>query len=114
MTSLEFIKREIKNQKETIDIAKEYIKAGILIFPAEKINKENLKCMEEQLKTLQQIKTDLEAWEVVKLKEVDLYDVIHTTNYKQYKSENVDLLKEYFLTQQEYEIIKRALEVDDA
>lgn len=65
------------------------------------------------IEQLQQAKTYLEAWEVVKLKEVDLYDVIHTTNYKQYKSENVDLLKEYFLTQQEYEIIKKALEAED-
>lgn len=63
------------------------------------------------IEELDQIKDILEAWEVVKLKEVDLYDVIHTTNYKQYKSENVDLLKQYFLTQQEYEIIKKALEL---
>lgn len=96
MTSLEFIEKEIKYEKERIKIWDSKLKSS------------------QTLTHLQQIKNDLEAWEVVKLKEVDLYDVTHTTNYKQYESENVDLLKEYFLTQQEYEIIKKALEVDDA
>lgn len=120
MTSLEFIKREIKNQKETIDIAKEYIKAGILIFPAEKINKENLKCMEEQLKTLQQIKTDLEAWEVVKNKGVDmiifmLYDG-NLEKYNDYVKSSLENECDYekcLLTQDNCEKLKKALGLDN-
>lgn len=113
MTNLEFIEILIEKTKKQIEL---HTMAVNSIHSVDFIDfhKENLKENKIKLQILEQIKTDLEAWEVVKLKEVDLYDVIHTTNYKQYESENVDLLKQYFLTQQEYEKIKKALEVEDA
>ena len=110
MTSLEFVKsrikffeEKIKEEEQELKIMKTEDKHIISYY------NNHIDILKEKKEIYGQIKVELEAWEVVKLKEVDLYDVIHTINYKQYKSENNDLLKEYFLTQKEYEIIKKAL-----
>lgn len=69
MTNLEFIEVLIKEDKEVIELMKKMIAEydNDDKFPSiMKLNEENLKCVEEQLAQLQQIKTDLEAWEVVK------------------------------------------------
>lgn len=109
MTNLEFINKEIERTKTSCDS----FKIDYEFFHRDS-DKRDYEKLEEKLYYLQQIKTDLEAWEIVKLKEVDLFDIICSTDYKQYKLENDDLLKQYFLNKKEYETIKKALEVDDA
>lgn len=112
MNSLEFIEKEINTYKQIKEQA-------ILKIPDEDdeiqlyLLQKRIDFINERLPILEQIKSELEAWEIAKSKEVDLYDVIHTTNYKQYKSENENLLKQYFLNQQEFETLKKALDVEE-
>ena len=111
MTSLEFIEKEIKNAKELLQRL-EKLKVNSNKYELQ-LNEVLEKDTQEKLFYLYQIKAKLEAWEIVKSKEVDLYDVIHTTDYEQYKLENEDLLEQYILDQLEYETIKKALEVEE-
>lgn len=60
------------------------------------------------IEQLEQIKTILEAWEICKNKKVDIYDIIHCSNAEIY---NCGLFEEYCLTQEEFEKIRKALEL---
>ena len=111
MTNLEFIEDEIKVLTKRI---KELKEEEDLHWNYEHED-EALECdfqieeYEDLLKKFQQIKAELEAWEICKSKQVDLYDVIHTTNYKQYKLENINLLEQYLLTKKEYETVQKSI-----
>lgn len=110
MTNLEFINEKIKETKQSI----RHWEMQLENYTNEEVLTKCLNKRKEELKNLLQIKTELEAWGIAISKKVDLYDIIITVDYKQYESENNDLLKEYFLNKKEYEIIKKALEVENA
>lgn len=115
MTNLEFIESRIKFFEEKIKEEEQEFK---IMKTEDKhiINSYNnhLDILKEKKEIYEQIKTVLEAWKIAISKEVDLFDVIYTIDYKQYKSENNDLLKQYFLNKKEYEIVKKALEAENA
>ena len=68
MTNLEYTEKAIKVLKKDIDFMKKVVDESNKFPTIKKIHEENLKCMEKQLQTVQQIKAKLEAWEVVKKK----------------------------------------------
>lgn len=103
MNSLEFIDEEIKRYKAVVSITlgdkKSYYKKVII--------------------HLQQIKAELEAWEVVKNKGVDMpMFMLYYDNLEKYNNFIISSLEgeAYYerrlLTQQEYETLKKALEVN--
>lgn len=112
MNSLEFINQNIFECKNHI----EHLEIKIIEdkkYPSlVKYHKERIEELKPILKQLQQIKTVLEAWEISKTKQVDLYDIIHTANYEIYKLQNDDLLKQYILTNEEYKLLKEVLKYD--
>lgn len=96
--TIEIVDREIKFLEEQI------IKYEIHLFAFPQLNVENrLEEMKEDLQTLEQIKCELEAWEVVKkyCKEKSINGIVfeHIINVSH--------------TKQNYEIVKKALEVED-
>lgn len=62
------------------------------------------------IEQLEQIKIILEAWEICKNKKADIHDIIYCSNAEIY---NCGLFEEYCLTQEEFETLKKALEVKD-
>lgn len=99
MTNLEFINKEIAI---TTSKYQQHLKLNHTAFAIKD---------EKRLQTLQQIKTVLEAWEICKNKKVDIHDIIHCSSLEVF---NCYLCKEFQLTKEEYEKIKKALEVEDA
>lgn len=95
MTSLEFIKKEIKKSKEFLDKAIRYNLPTCI------------KNEKEKLQTLQQIKFELEAWEVVKssISKEHLEDSQIRTMFGENPFMNI--------TEEEKLIVKKALEVED-
>ena len=104
MNSLEFIDEEIKRYKTVVRITsgdkKSYYKKAV--------------------NHLQQIKTILEAWEVVKNKDVDIFMfMLYYDNLEEYNNYVKETLEgkagyeKYLLTQQEAETLKKALEVNE-
>lgn len=107
MNSLEFINQEIMcTQKE-----ENIVKIQIESTPNDRELQSQLKLIQECLSCLQQIKCVLEAWEVVKNKSVDMHDVIHCSNLEVF---NCCLYEKYQLTEEEYNKVKKALEVDNS
>lgn len=93
MSNLKFIEKEIEDLKSLLELD------DVLC----EITDNDYKYYTEQLQTLQQIKTILEAWEIVK------QDFIVTW-------ENPDIANGYYLKyfgDTEYETIKKALEVKE-
>lgn len=107
MISLEFIEKEIKNSKEFLDRA---IRYNLPIC---------IKNEKEKLHNLQQIKSVLEAWEVVKNKGVDMFIfMLYYNNLEEYNNYIKSLegecdYEKLLLTQEEANSIKKALEVED-
>jgi hypothetical protein len=107
MTSLEFIEKEIRELKFQINYIKSNMKKYI-DFRTEgqlEIDMRQLK-----INHLQQIKSQLEAWHIVKNKSVDLYDIKTSQDTEEF---NCDLYTEYQLTEEEFNKLKKALEVGD-
>lgn len=99
MNSLEFIEEEIKNKKNVLDEELDENELFILSL----IEEDYLGRLNDELQQLEQIKTILEAWEVVKRykKELSVNGIIfeHIINVSH--------------TKQDYEKVKKALEVED-
>ena len=110
MNSLEFIKKEIRKTQRSIS----FVSNNLELLNENKITPDfllaRLESLNNRLIYLQQIKAELEAWEVAKNKCVDIHDIINCSNLEVY---NTLLYKEYQLTEKEYQIIKKALEVNN-
>ena len=107
MNSLEFINKLIEDYKDS----KERFLDNLKRYPNEEVFTKCVKSCEQRLQTLQQIKTELEAWEVVKRK-----GFIFTKEEKNQligNTWNIYRLSSRELNNKEYEIIKKALEVKD-
>lgn len=59
---------------------------------------------------LQQIKSELEVWEIAKAKEIDLYDVITSQDVEEF---NCDLYIDYQLTEEEFNKLKKEMEGEE-
>lgn len=97
MNSLEFIKKEIENLKSLLELD------DVLCDLDYKF------CI-DRLQTLEQIKTKLETWEIIKNKKVDttlLLKVKGVLEYNLHISEGKEKLKEI-----EFNTVKKALEVE--
>lgn len=64
-----------------------------------------------KINSIDQLINILEAWEVVKNKSVDIHDVIHCSSLDVF---NCGLYEKYQLTEEEYNKVKKALEVENA
>lgn len=109
MNSLEFIERLKEKEESMIKTYEEYFKTDKTKFDKQ-ITKGYIQNHQKNIVYLNQIKEELEAWEVVKNKSVDMHDIIHCSSLEVF---NCCLYKDYQLTEQEYKIIKKALEVKD-
>ena len=114
MNSIEYIDKLIKLEKENLDYHKKLLKDNPDY--AKEINS-TIKLLEKDYNTLQQIKTELEAWEVVK--EKFFIDIIERDNdYKigfEPKTPIINGKVTRFAQLDNYKgtIIKKALEVKD-
>lgn len=106
MNSLEFIEELINNIETNIYITESVLKTYDEDSDDEEevnILKNNLEYLKERLKYSKQIKTELEAWEIVKkyVKEVSINGIVfeHIINVSH--------------TKQNYDIVKKALGVKD-
>lgn len=112
MNSLQFIDELIENIKDYISIGEAELKIYTDLGDDEEISrvKYNLEYLKERLKSLNLIKTELEAWEVVK-ENVNVYG--HT--YGSELIEYVQITEEQLPDQKHIDIIKKAkaLEVKD-
>lgn len=110
MNNLEWINEQIKKSDKEI----EYLEIKIIEdkkYPTlVEFHKERIEELKPILNHLLQIKTILEAWEIAKAKEIDLYDVITSQDTEEF---NCDLYKDYQLTEEEFNKLKKALEVED-
>jgi len=97
MTNLEFINKEIEKIKELLELE------DVLCLK----NDEDYKFWYDRLKMFQQIKSKLEAWEIVKNKNVDILEFIACANIGIYNKGVV--YKSHQLTKDEYDKIKKAL-----
>lgn len=105
MNSLKFIEKEIKHWKKVIE---------------HQPSSNNIqKHLNDKLQTLQQIKSELEAWEIVKNKGVDmLIFMLYYDNLEEYNNYIKSLegecdYEKCLLTQEEANSIKKALEVEE-
>lgn len=97
MNSLEFINQEIEYLNNKIKYFKEE--------PYTSFGRNYINYCEEKLEMFQQIKTELEAWEVVKKD-----DVMSHICYCLASGQSINFHR---LTEENREIIKKALEVQD-
>ena len=107
MSSLEFIEKEIKELEFKIN----YIKSNMekyIDFRTEGQLEVDMKQL--KLKYLQQIKFILEAWEIAKEHKVDLFHIEMLDTAEEF---NYDLVSQYQLTEEEFNKLKKALEVED-
>lgn len=111
MNSLEFIEKIIKNIETALTEDKRVYQLYLLKNNIDK-NKilknldENIKHREESLQTFQQIKVELEAWEVIK------------KHFEYHEGDVFNCFKEGFvqttkLNSKDFEIIKKAVEVNN-
>ena len=107
MNSLEFIEKEIEDRKENVKHWEKQLER----YPNDEVFTRGLNKSKEQLETLQQIKSALEAWEVVK----------HTIYKRKMGEESfIQVMGGVYNEGQcwtsginPYEIIKKALEVEE-
>ena len=117
MTKLEFIDKYIELLKTNIESSKELARIYYANDDYEfgKIEEENRVGYEEELEMFQQIKQDLEAWEVIKkclfvgTDSWDEYSKEDSFDYIGFTVDGIHPLREF--TFKEIEIIKKALEV---
>ena len=111
--SLKFIDKEIQRINNIIRVTKN----DITFMGENKRDTSQLQVkvivLEDHLNSLNQIKTILEAWKVVKDKKVDIYEIVNSIDFNQLKTTQEDYLKCYQLNEQEYNTIKKALKVKD-
>lgn len=107
MNSLEFIEKEIKTTKKSYSA----FDLDYMLFGRESDKKESERLL-KKLKHLQQIKTELEAWYILK------FDLEHTEN--ELGEHEIELRKFYtdadveiHDTKEKYYTLKKALEVQD-
>ena len=122
MNSLEFINEQIEMMIEYINELKEDIDRHQRLLETSgdplnaytiKSTKETINYVQMKIKNFEQIKCELEAWEVVKDKKVDIYQIIHSYNFNILTISQQNDPRCYQLNEQEYETIKKALEVED-
>ena len=116
MNSLEFINRQIGNINEIIEQNKIKIEENVL-FESLKEHYQSYNKELEQLKlTLQQIKAELEAWEVVK-EDIDYQEIEYCSERAEYTYEykkwSFQLTEDYPNFEEKSEKLKKALEVED-
>lgn len=106
MTNLELIEILIEENKKEIELIKNMIAEDEKYPSIKKVNEENLKSMEELLADLQQVKTDLEAWEVVKS---GITQKLQITG--KYRDKVVEINHRIYVEgTEQYEKLKKALE----
>lgn len=114
MTSLEFIEKHIKETQTSIKA----FELDYELFHREG-DKRDAEKLKQILHHLQQVKSELEAWEVVKNKGVDmLIFMLYYNNLEEYNNYIKSLegecnYEKCLLTQEEANNIKKALEVED-
>lgn len=107
MNEIEYIKVQTIKKRQEIDYYNNLNKNSSNTYLSEK-DKHLINLLEKELHHLQQIKTILEAWEIVKNKSVDLYDIKTSQDTEEF---NCDLYKDYQLNEEEFNKLKNALEV---
>lgn len=104
MNNIEFIEKEIKELNFQINYIKSNMEKYIDFRTEGRIE---VDMRQLKLKHLQQIKNILEAWQIVKNKSVDLYDIKTSQDTEEF---NCDLYTEYQLTEEEFNKLKKTLE----
>lgn len=112
MSSLEYIKEKISKKIKTINEKRKFMtNCKIMNIP---FNSELTYEDEKELEYLRQVECELEAWEVVKKRNVKIGPVRTSPNFEVYDSiHNEDAPKNCQITKKEYETIVKALEVED-
>ena len=110
MNSLEFIENIIKNLKEILKGIDKQIQDNQnypTLLTHHIGEKEHF---EKELAHFYQIKSELEAWEIAKAKEIDILAIKTALDLESF---NIDLVKAYQLTDYEFKTLKKALEVQN-
>ncbi len=116
MNSLEFIEKQIEKEQVIIKTYKEYFKTDKTKFDKQ-ITKGYIQVHQKNIDKLKQMKFELEAWEVVKNKGVDmLIFMLYYDNLEKYNNYIKSLegecnYEKCLLTQEEANSIKKALEM---
>ena len=111
--TIEFVERKIKDKKDQLKRLKN-LKTISNKYELQ-INELLTKNTEEDIEYLQQIKCELEAWEVVKKRLIrEKYGVFHSKDCSVHNYTRIYLkeIKEDENTE-EYQILKKALEIED-
>ncbi len=98
--TIEFIEKEIKNTKELLGLD------DALCLKTD----DDYKFWYNRLKMFQQIKAELEAWEIVKEKQVDIFYINVCKNAESYNKYKTSIRR---LTNDELDKIKKALEIEE-
>ncbi len=111
--TIEFIEKEINICNQSIDFQTQVaFESQTNQFKKRYRENEALK-LTEKLQSLKQIKAELEAWEVVKEKNVKIGLIRTSPNFEVYDSLfNEDTPKKWQITKKEYETIIKVLEVE--
>ena len=107
--TIEFVEEKIKMLNVVIESTVKIIKEFDGIASADSYKK----LVEDHLKeigTFQQIKVELEAWEIVKEKQVDIFYINVCKNAESYNKYKTSIKK---LTNDEFDKLKKALEVEE-
>lgn len=110
MNSLEFVESRIKFFEEKIKEEEQEFKTmktedkHIISY----YNK-HIDILKEKKEIYEQIKTVLEAWEIAKENKVDLFHIEVLDTAEEF---NYDLVSQYQLTEEEFNKLKKALEVE--
>lgn len=110
MTNLEWVNNQLEDCDKVIkqlNIRKDEDKKYPSLVKSYNEQIENIMGLKQRF---EQIKSELEAWEIAKAKEIDLYDVITSQDIEEF---NCDLYKDYQLTEEEFNKLKKALEVKE-
>lgn len=113
MNSLEFIEKQIEQEQGIIKTYEECFKIDKTEFDKQ-ITRGYIQIHQKNINQLQQIKAELEAWEVVKDKNVKIGTVRTSPNYEVFNSLfNSDTIEKNRITEIEFDIIQKALEVKE-
>lgn len=109
MNSLEWVNAEIIKWQEILnDFKKQLIEVKGLRNEQTTLN--HIEFYKLKLKYLHKIKEELEAWEIAKEHKVDLFHIEVLDTAEEF---NYDLVSQYQLTEEDFNKLKKALEVED-
>ena len=109
MNSLEFIENFIKHAEEEIEYFKKRIEEDAIYPSLKQCNELELESAIKANETLYQIKTELEAWEVVK-KHLDYFSADYWNGITE---EGIAMTSFIDCKEEGFETLKKALEVKD-